>query len=76
MIVAFMKPLVGAKKNGRTIADDDQDAGDRHAASTDGQPLARRRRATRAAARELAHPASLVSSPSSPRGRRTMIRIR
>ena len=77
MIVAFMKPLSGGKKNGSTIpitmsarpAPGSTTAA-AAAAAASRAPLAQLR------AQSLAHPASLVSSPSSPRGRRTMIAIR
>ena len=76
MIVAFMKPLDGGKKNGRMIPitmNSPASARFHH----DGSRFARGPLPPpQPGANSVRHPASLVSSPSSPRGRRTMIAIR
>ena len=76
MIVAFMKPAEGGKKNGRMIPitmTSPASARFHH----DGSRLAPAPCHPRSRARSsVRHPASLVSSPSSPRGRRIIIAIR
>ena len=75
MIVAFMNPLVGGKKNGSTIpmAMNTPASARFHHGGSRSCAASRHWREARA---PLAHPASLVSSPSRPRGRRIMMAIR
>ena len=74
MIVAFMNPLVGAKKNGSTIPT--AMTARQRAVPPLREPLRRGVAPPAEPRAPFAHPASLVSSPSSPRGRRIMMAIR
>ncbi len=75
MMVAFMKPLSDGKKNGSTIPIT-MSAPASARFHQRGKPRRRGCPPLSQPPPEPAHPASLVSSPSSPRGRRTMITIR
>ena len=75
MIVAFMNALDGENRNGRTIPITMSDPRQRPVPPP-REPLLHRRAPPAQPRAQLAHPASLVSSPSRPRGRRTMMAIR